>query len=159
MSLRSFPSPGVVLWGNELGIHLGQLIDPQFGGINTWTSTPAIGPDGYPLSTDHKGFTGINLSTQSLEYWTGTDWVSISGGSDPIPTNYLMAFSNPQLDSNGVLFIPHNLGQANPHISIWDNTGEVTWPDSIKSNGPDELAVTLSSFTPLDNYWLAYVSL
>lgn len=159
MAYRSFPTPGALSWGKELGTHLSQLVDPQFGGINTWSSTPAFGPDGFPLSTDHRGFTGINLSTQSLEYWTGSEWVVLSGGADPIPSNYQMAFSNPQLDSNGVLTIPHNLGLSHPHVSIWDDGQEMVWPDRIRSLGPNIIEVTLVSFMPIQNPWLAYVSL
>ena len=158
MALRSFPAPGVVLWGKELGIHLAQLVDPQFGGINTWSSTPAFGPDGFPLSTDHKGFTGINLSTQSLEYWTGIDWVTLSGGADPIANNFQMAFSNSQLDSDGVLIVPHNLGISKPQVSIWDDSSEYIWPDGIDGSDPNSLTINLSSFMPIQNSWLAYVS-
>lgn len=159
MALKSYPPPGIMFWGKELGNHLVQLIDPMYGGINTWNATPALGADGYPLSTDHKGYTGINLSTQLLEYWTGEEWISLgTEGAQPTTTNFMMTFSDSQLDEGGQLIIPHSLGVAYPNITLWDSGSKQVIPDEVKAGGPNSALVNLSSFAPLNETWVAFVS-
>lgn len=73
----NIPNRYVYPWHDLLNNHIGQLINPNQGGINTWTSSPNTGIDGQSLSINHTGYTGYNLSTYRMERWDGTKWETL----------------------------------------------------------------------------------
>lgn len=160
MAYKSFPPPGTFQWSFALRSHLEQLLDPQYGGINTWLYTPTSGADGRPLSIDHKGYTGLNLSTYSLELWTGTEWLSFqSGGSSnpPLATRYEFPFDSTDVSQMGVVHINHGLPIKYPHISVWDDGDDLIIPDKVHALGSGVLELHLQSFT-VTGVWRVCIS-
>lgn len=69
---------------------------------------------------------------------------------------YTLTFDNADL-STGVLTVTHNLGNAYPSVTVYDNNGKVILPDEITSSSINALAVDLTSFGTLTGDWTVVV--
>ena len=76
--------------------------------------------------------------------------------NNTIGAGYSKAFDNTELVS-GVLTVTHNLGNAHPTVTLYDNAGQVIMPDEITSSSENALTVDLTSYGVLAGDWVVVV--
>lgn len=84
----------------------------------------------------------LGLGTIGIQGATGT-----SGGGGI--TNYERTFTQADLSIAGILPVIHGLGSFPSGVKIWDDSGEEIGADRIEVLTVDIVAISLSSFMPL----------
>lgn len=69
---------------------------------------------------------------------------------------YTLTFDNAGL-STGVLTVTHNLGNAFPSVTVFDNNGKIILPDEVTSSSINALTVSLVSFGTITGDWTVVV--
>ena len=66
---KSIPTNGQTNWGTALNSHLGQIMDPTYGGFNLWNNTTRPWQDGDTTKADFENKTGYNTELEIFERW------------------------------------------------------------------------------------------
>ena len=66
---KSIPTNGQANWGTALNSHLGQLMDPTYGGFNLWNNTTRPWQDGDTSKAEFINKTGYNTELEIFETW------------------------------------------------------------------------------------------
>ena len=123
------PKIGDTNWGSALNQHLAQLNSLEKGGIQTWASTTrptkklVVSTSGNTrtganLDAADEGLTGINTSTNTLERWDGTKWVSMLIGAG--------AGSNSRVLTANFIYYVNNNGGNNANDGLTPATAWAT---------------------------------
>ena len=66
---KTIPTNGQTNWGTALNSHLGQLMDPTYGGFNLWNNTTRPWQDGDTSKAEFINKTGYNTELEIFETW------------------------------------------------------------------------------------------
>ena len=66
---------------------------------------------------------------------------------------YQRSFTQSDLSVANALPVTHDLGVYPSSVLIWDEGGEVVIPDTIEYVSANAIAVSLSSFAPIQGQW------
>ena len=87
--MTQIPYIDQVYW-EEINTFLSQMISSSTGGIHFWNGS---NPKPVHLSSEHEGLTGWEESSQTLQRWTGTEWLILIYSTDilkPLIYKYLL---------------------------------------------------------------------
>jgi len=68
------------------------------------------------------------------------------------------SFTQQDLSVAGVLPYVHGRDTTTPTVEVWNERGEVIYPDRVSTPSPNEIGVVLKSFEPIPGSWRVKVS-
>lgn len=139
--MTEIPIIDQVYW-EDINDFLSQLIAPQTGGIHYWDST---NPQPTNLTQDDEGLTGWNVSSLTLQRWTGSSWLVMTFGSETLaPLVYQYLTQQPLTNS-------HLNDLVTDTFSDWDPEVIPSWITNAVNQAIDN--IPLSLLLPLLNVW------
>ena len=106
------------------------------------------------IATPTEGTVVYNLSTNTIDYYDGTQWITLLGGST---SAFTLDFTNADLAA-GILTATHNLDQRPVLVQVYDNTWDMISPSEITLSDANTCDIDLAAFGTITGTWHLIVS-